>query len=149
MNPCWPIEFPLEDILVRYPEIACYLPDGHDPSTIFNRGRQDDLLFGKGLGANQSGKARSEQLRFAIDQANDWNGILRNFMKKPNADELYAMKTRVGLFESKSMKSALEMTSRKIQKIERKKHMKTSEPMAGRISKLVRKGITNAESAAL
>lgn len=55
------------------------------------------------------------------------------------------MKQRVGLFENKSMKSALEMTSRKIEKIERKRHIKISEPMVDRVSKLIRKGITNAE----
>jgi len=145
-NPYWPIEYLLEEILLLYPEIVVHLPDGHDPATIFRRGREDSLLFGKGLGTNQSGKARSEQFRYAIDVANGlkWN------VKKPNGpgerDRLYDMKTTVGLFEKKPMKSVLEMTSRKIEKIERKRHMKIPEPMVDEISKLIRKGITNAEN---
>jgi hypothetical protein len=109
----------------------------------FNRGREDSLLFGKGFGP--TGKTRSEQFRYAIDMANDWQWD----PKRPNGtaerDRLYAMKATVGLFESKAMKSTVEMLSRKIERIQRTRNMKISEAMVDRISKLVRKGIGNAE----
>ncbi len=145
-NPSWPIEFLLEEILVRYPEIVRHLPDGHDPVTKFNRGRETSITFGKGLGTNQSGKARSEQFRFAIDQANGWEWNAKKTNGPGERDRLYAMKKTVGIFEDHSMKSALEMISRKIERIQRARHIKISEAMVDRISKLIRKGITNADA---
>jgi hypothetical protein len=141
------IEYPLVEILDRYPNVTDWLPDGHEPSSEkFGRGREDSLLFGKGLGANQSGKARSEQMRYAIDKAAGWAW----HSKRPNGplerDRLYAMKETIGVFEGKPMKSALEMLSRKIERIERARNIKISEAMVDRISRLVRKGIRNAET---
>ena len=141
-------EFLLDEILEKAgPQVLSYLPDGENiGAEKFDKGREDSLLFGKGLGTNQSGKARSEQFRYAIDVANGlkWN------VKKPNGpgerDRLYNMKTTVGLFEDDAMKSALEMISRKIERIERVRHIKISEPMVDRIAKLIRKGVSNAEA---
>jgi len=140
-------EFSLEKILGLYPALETWLPDRTDPGPAkFRRGREDSLLFGKGLGTNSQGKARSEIMRYAIDKANDWEWNA----KKPNGpaerDRLYAMKKTVGLFETKHIKSALEMSSRKIERIERTRNIKISEAMVDRISKLVRAGINNAEA---
>lgn len=139
------IEFPLDEILRLYPAVLAWLPDGEDPGPAkFGRGPEANVTFGKGYGA--TGKARSEQFRYAIDRANDW----RWDPKRPNGvaerDRLYAMKATVGVFEDKAMKSALEMNSRKIERLERARNTKISEAMVDRISKLVRKGVVNAEA---
>jgi ribosomal protein L22 len=62
------------------------------------------------------------------------------------AKAYYELKGVVGLFESQAMKSALEMSSRKIWKIEQVRHCKIPEPTVDQIAKLVRKGIRNAET---
>jgi hypothetical protein len=112
----------------------------------FNRGREDSLLHGKGLGSNQSGRARSAQFRYAIDKAHDWKWHSKKLNGPVERDKLYVMKQTVGLFENRGMKSALEMLSRKIERIERARNIKISEDMVDRISKLVRKGVGLAES---
>jgi hypothetical protein len=139
-------EFSLNEILNLLPGIIDWLPNSDPGSAKYWRGREDPLLFGSGLGSNKEGKARSEQFRYAIDIANNWEWN----PKRPNGQaemvRLYAMKATVGVFESKPMKSALEMCKRKLEKVAQKRGIKPSEPMVTRISKLLRKGIRNAES---
>jgi hypothetical protein len=102
-------------------------------------------VFGKNLGSNQEGKTRSEALRYAIDVANDWPWD----PKRPNGplerDHLCVLKAIVGLNESKTMKSALEMASRKIQKVEAVRREKIPEAQVNVIANLIRKGIIEAE----
>ena len=140
-------EFPLDKILnhAGLEVLSCLPVDEEVGSEKLYRGPESNVCFGKGLGANQSGKARSEQFRYAIDLANDWEWNAKKTNGPGERDRLYAMKATVGVFEDKTMKSALEMISRKIEKIERKRNMKISEPMVDEISKLIRKGIRNAE----
>jgi hypothetical protein len=111
----------------------------------YGRGREDSLVFGKNLGSNQEGKFRSETLRYAICVANDWPWD----PKKPNgaveAAYLYGLKAFVGVHETKSMKSAVEMLKRKIEKINELRRMRVPEPEVQRIATLVRKGIKKAE----
>jgi hypothetical protein len=111
----------------------------------YGRGREDSIVFGKNLGSNQEGKARSEVLRYAICIANDWKWD----PKQPNGvievAYLYALKHVVALPESKSMKSALEMVSRKIEKVEIARKITIPQPEVDRIGNLIRKGIKEAE----
>jgi hypothetical protein len=141
-------EFLLDEILEKAgPQVLSYLPDGESVGAEkFDRGREGSLLFGKGLGSNQSGKTRSEQFRYVIDLANDWKWNPKKLNGKAECDQLYVLKATVGLFEDDAMKSTLEMISRKIKRIEKARHIKISEPMVDRISKLIRKGVSNAEA---
>jgi hypothetical protein len=136
------VEFPPGEILTLYPEIIDWIPDGYKPgSEKYGRGRTDHLIFGKNLGSNAEGINRNRQMRLAVEGANP---DLKDTQE--GAQNYYALKTRVGLFETKPMKSALEMTSRKIKKIEQARNIKIAEPLVDGISKLVRKGIENAEN---
>jgi hypothetical protein len=141
-NPYCATEFGVEKIVALHPKIVAYLPDGHDPGPAkFWRGRTHNLIFGKNQGSNAEGIHRNRQMRLAVEGANP---DLKDTQE--GAQNYYQLKTVVGLFETKPMKSALEMTSRKIKKIERTRNMKIPEPMVDGMAKLVRKGILNAES---
>jgi hypothetical protein len=111
----------------------------------YGRGREDSIVFGKGLGSSQEGKARSEVLRYAIDMANGWKWD----PKRPNGSvevaHLYGLKAFVGVHESKTMKSALEMMSRKIRKVEAVRGTKVPQADVQRIGNLIRKGMKSAE----
>jgi hypothetical protein len=142
-NPYCATEFDVEKIVALHPKIVAYLPDGHDPGPAkFWRGRTHNLIFGKNQGSNAEGIHRNRQMRLAVEGAIP---ELKDKKTLEGAQNYYELKSVVGLFEIKPMKSALEMTSRKIKKIERTRNMKIPEPMVDGIAKLVRKGILNAE----
>jgi hypothetical protein len=140
------VEFSIPELLRIWPTLANWLPEPTLGPEIYNRDREDSLLFAKDLGTNQKGRARSEHMRYAIDQANGWKWDPKIPNGPAERDRLYDMKGRLGVFEDKPMKSCLEMVSRKIERVEHARHIKIPEPLVNEISKLIRKGIRNAEA---
>jgi hypothetical protein len=139
------VEFSIPELLRIWPTLANWLPDGEIGPEKYGRARKNPLTFGQGLGTNQTGTERSETLRYCIDIANDWQWNPRVPNGPAERDQVYAMKSTIGIFESKSMKSAVELCSRKIRQVESARHIKIPEPRVNSISSLVRKGIREAE----
>jgi hypothetical protein len=120
--------------------LSALLPDGHDVGAAkYNRGRSDYLIFGKNLGT-EKGNDRNQLMRLAVEAANP------NIQGIQAVQTYYELKGIVGVPESKAMKSALEMTSRKIIRVQQARHMKIPEPTVDKIAKLIRKGINNSEA---
>jgi hypothetical protein len=140
----WRTPREIGELLHKWPALANWLIEALPGPEKYNRGREDNLVHGKAFGAK--GKFRSEIFRYAIDTANGWEWNAKRPNGSAERDRLYAMKAAVGVFETKPMKSALEMCSRKIERINRARHVKIPEPLVDEIGKLIRKGVRAAEA---
>jgi hypothetical protein len=120
-------------------EILDQVPERTIGPEKYGRGREDSLVFGKNLGT-QKNVQRAKQLGYVVRTATGIKSGL-GFVKP-----YYELKNQVGVNEdNKSIKSALEMGSRKIRKVESIRHIDIPEPYSQRIGNLVRKGIRKAE----
>lgn len=84
-NPCWPIEFSLEEIAKLYPEVVLHLPDGHDPSTIFNKGLKTPCSSVKVSAQTNQAKLVANNSDLQSTRRTTGSGIRRNFTAKLNA----------------------------------------------------------------
>jgi hypothetical protein len=84
-------------------------------------------------------------MRYAVDTANDLPWRAKTPNGRLESKHLLSLKSTVGIFEDKPTHSALEMLSRRIQLIERKRHCEIPEQQVDVLAKLVRKGIREAE----
>jgi hypothetical protein len=141
----WRTPREIGELLHKWPTLANWLIEAVPGPEKYNRGREDNLLFAKGLGANQTGRDRSQQLRYCIDIAHDWPWDPKQPNGQLERDELYGLKARVGVDERASVKSILEMLSKKIRQVETTRHIKITESRVDNIAKLARKGIEEAE----
>jgi hypothetical protein len=135
------VEFSFNEILRHAgPGVLSYLPDGEGVGAEkFGRGREDNIVFGKNLGTSK-GNDRNRQMRLAVEgTAPEVSGL--QFVSR-----YYELKAAVGLPESKPMKSALEMVSRKIKSVERARKITIPEPVVDQLAKMIRKGVRNAEA---
>ena len=120
--------------------LSAWLPDGHDVGAEkFGRGREDNIVFGKNLGTSK-GNDRNRQMRLAVQ------GAAPEVVGLQFVSRYYELKGVVGVPESKPMKSALEMVSRKIKSVERARKMTIPEPVVDQLAKMIRKGVRNAEA---